>query len=140
MYPQAERPDWDLSEGMNHLTGEQALIHARNRSIGNSDYRRTERQREVLISAFTAMKSSDPITLVALINEAMPLLTTDMESSQILGYAMEILTMGVDDVQSFRIPANGMYSSAVIRKMQVLVPDLNQCRAYLREILYGEAG
>lgn len=93
-----------------------------------------------MISAFTAMKSSDPITLVALINEAMPLLTTDMESSQILGYAMEILTMGVDDVQSFRIPANGMYSSAVIRKMQVLVPDLNQCRAYLREILYGEAG
>ena len=140
LYPQAERPDWDLSEGMNHLTGEQALIHARNRSIGNSDYRRTERQREVLISAFTAMKSSDPITLVALINEAMPLLTTDMESSQILGYAMEILTMGVDDVQSFRIPANGMYSSAVIRKMQVLGPDLNQCRAYLREILYGEAG
>ena len=140
LYPQAERPDWDLTEGMNHLTGEQALIHARNRSIGNSDYRRTERQREVLISVFTEMKSADPMTLVELINEAMPLLTTDMDTSQILGYAMEIVTMGIDEVESYRIPANGMYSSAVIRKMQVLVPDLNLCRAYLKEILYGDVG
>ena len=41
-YPQQLRTDWNLHEGVNHLTGEQALIHARNRSLGN-DYARTDR-------------------------------------------------------------------------------------------------
>ncbi len=56
LYPQPLRSDWNLQEGMNHLDGEQALIHARNRSIGNSDYRRTERQQEVLMAAFAKIK------------------------------------------------------------------------------------
>ena len=52
---------------MNHLDGEQALIHARNRSIGNSDYRRTERQQEVLMAAFAKIKDLGVFDIAGLV-------------------------------------------------------------------------
>lgn len=139
LYQQAARPEWNLTAGMNHLNGEQALVHARNRSIGNSDYERTERQRAVLTAAFDKMKNSDAGTIVTLINEAFPLLTTDLDSNQILGYAMEIVKMGIGSVQSYRVPVDGGYTPAVIRQMQVLVPDLEKNQNYLKETLYGKS-
>ena len=84
--PQQLRTDWNLHEGVNHLTGEQALIHARNRSLGN-DYARTDRQRAVLMAIINKVKQMDAVSIVNFINQVLPLLTTDMTSGEILGYA-----------------------------------------------------
>ena len=139
LYPQPLNSEWDLQEGMNRLSGEQALIHVRNRSVGNSDYRRTERQREVLMAAFDKLKDTGIIDLIALIREALPMITTDISLSEMIGYAMDVLNIGADNLESYRIPADGTYSSAVIRGMQVLVPDLPRNRQYLQETLYAIA-
>ena len=66
----------------------------------------------------------------------MPPLTTDMTSGEILGYAMEALQMNFDSEHSYRIPAEGTYTGAVIRGMQVLVPDLAANQTYLMDVLY----
>lgn len=137
LYPQPFNSEWDLQEGINHLNGEQALIHARNRSIGNSDYRRTERQREVVMAAFDKLKNAGIMTLGSLIKDVLPMVTTDISLDEMLGYAIDVLGIGADDLQSYRIPIDGAYSSAKIRGMQVLVPDLGKNREYLRETLYG---
>ena len=63
------------------------------------------------------------------------MLTTDMSYGDILGCAMGVLAMEEPAVESYRIPEDGAYSSAVIRQMQVLVPDLTKCRDYLQSIL-----
>lgn len=136
LYPQSLREDWSLTEGMNHLNGEQALIHARNRSIGNSDYRRTERQRDVVMAAFNKAKGANITTMLSLVDEGFSLLTTDMSHGEIMGYAMNVLRMGVTGMESYRIPQDGAYTPAVIRQMQVLVPDLEKNREYLQEVLY----
>ena len=65
-YPQQLRTDWNLHEGVNHLTGEQALIHARNRSLGN-DYARTDRQRAVLMAIINKVKQMDAVSIVNLL-------------------------------------------------------------------------
>ena len=134
-YPQQLRTDWNLHEGVNHLTGEQALIHARNRSLGN-DYARTDRQRAVLMAIINKVKQMDAVSIVNFINQVLPLLTTDMTSGEILGYAMEALQMNFDSEHSYRIPAEGTYTGAVIRGMQVLVPDLAANQTYLMDVLY----
>lgn len=134
-YPQQLRTDWNLHEGVNHLTGEQALIHARNRSLGN-DYARTDRQRAVLMAIINKVKQMDAVSIVNFINQILPLLTTDMTSGEILGYAMEALQMNFDSEHSYRIPAEGTYTGAVIRGMQVLVPDLAANQTYLMDVLY----
>ena len=129
---------WNLTSGVNHLTGEQALAYARIRYIGNSDYERTERQRKVIMTVFEKMKSSGIGTILSLIDEMFPLLTTDISHSELLGYAVKVVSMGIDEIESYRIPIDGGYQAAVIRKMQVLVPDLEKNRNFLQEILYGE--
>lgn len=136
LYPQAYREDWQyLTEGVNTLTGEQALVHARNRSIGNSDYERTQRQRDVLMACFEKAKDAGTWKLLSLVDDAFDMITTDITHGEMLGYAWNVLEMGLDNIESYRIPQDGAYRSAVIRQMQVLVPDLEMCRSYLAEIL-----
>lgn len=135
LYPQTYREDWNLQEGLNTLNGEQALIHARNRSIGNNDYRRTERQRDVLMAAFEKAKDADIGTMLELVDQGFSMTTTDMSHGEMLGYALNILSMDSANVESYRIPQDGAYTPAVIRQMQVLVPDLTKCREYLQDIL-----
>lgn len=136
LYPQPLRTDWDLQEGMNHLDGEQALIHARNRSIGNSDYRRTERQQEVLMAAFEKVKDLSAFSIAGLVKDVLPLVTTDLSFTEIIGYAMDVMSIGTGDIATYRIPEDGAYTPQTISGMQVLVPDLEQNRKYLQQVLY----
>lgn len=136
LYPQPLRTDWNLQAGVNHLDGEQALIHARNRSIGNSDYRRTERQQEVLMAAFAKVKDLSVFKIAGLIKDIMPLVTTDLSLWDMTGYAMDVMSIGTDEIASYRIPEDGAYTPQTIDGMQVLVPDLEQNREYLQQILY----
>ena len=136
LYPQPLRTDWNLQEGVNHLDGEQALIHARNRSIGNSDYRRTERQQDVLKAAFAKIKDLNVLEIGGLIKDVLPLVTTDLSLWDMTGYAMDVMSIGTDEIQSYRIPEDGSYTPQTIDGMQVLVPDLEQNREYLQQILY----
>ena len=136
LYPQPLRTDWDLQEGVNHLDGEQALIHARNRSIGHSDYRRTERQQDVLKAAFAKIKDLNVLEIGGLIKDVLPLVTTDLSLWDMTGYAMDVMSIGTDEIQSYRIPEDGSYTPQTIDGMQVLVPDLEQNREYLQQILY----
>ena len=136
LYPQPLRTDWDLQEGVNHLDGEQALIHARNRSIGNSDYRRTERQQDVLKAAFAKIKDLNVLEIGGLIKDVLPLVTTDLSLWDMTGYAMDVMSIGTDEIQSYRIPEDGSYTPQTIDGMQVLVPNLEQNREYIQQILY----
>lgn len=136
LYPQPLRTDWDLQEGVNHLDGEQALIHARNRSIGNSDYRRTERQQDVLKAAFAKIKDLNVLEIGGLIKDVLPLVTTNLSLWDMTGYAMDVMSIGTDEIQSYRIPEDGSYTPQTIDGMQVLVPNLEQNREYLQQILY----
>ena len=54
----------------------------------------------------------------------------------ITGYAMDVMNIGTDEIASYRIPEDGAYTPQTIDGMQVLVPDLEQNRQYLQQILY----
>lgn len=129
---------WNLYAGTIHLTGEQALAYSRIRYVGNSDYERTERQRKVLTTAFNKMKNSNINTVIDLIDEIFPLLTTDLSNLDLISYAVNIVSMGISDVESYRVPIDGAYTPAVISGMQVLVPDLAANRAFLQEVIYRQ--
>lgn len=127
---------WALRSGMQHLTGKQALQYARIREI-DSDFSRTNRQRKLLSALFEKMKSTDLATMNELMGQALPLLTTDISNTKLIGYAAGILTMQPATFKTDRIPADGTYREAVVRNMQVLVPDLAKNQQHLKESLYG---
>ena len=128
--------NWNLKEGMNHLNGSQALSYARMRYVGNGDYERTQRQRRVVKQLVEKAKELSISELNLILQYALPMVTTDLDNSQIMNYALELFPLLPDlTIETMRIPVNGGYKSTYVREMAVLVPDLTENRSALKEIM-----
>ena len=128
---------WNLTEGVNHLTGSQALSYARMRKVGNSDFERTERQRRVLTLLIEKAKALSISEMNLLLQHAMPLITTDLSNSEILDYALELFPLLTQlEVKTLQIPVAGSYESANVEGMAVLIPDLEKNRDRLKRIMW----
>jgi len=131
-----EEAEWNFTEGVHHLSGIQALSYARMRMVGNADYERTERQRKVVSALVEKAKGLSVAELNMLLQHALPMITTDLENTQILNYALELFPMLPElTVNTLRIPVDGGYESKIIDKMAVLVPNLYWNRVKLAEIM-----
>ena len=126
---------WNLQPGWNTLTPEQFLCYARMRHVGNSDWERTERQRKVLMTCYQQVKNCGVTKLLSLISTVAPYITTDIQPSDLLSYAYMMAGDGVNNIESFRIPADGTYQMKNINGMEVLVPDIQQNAAMLQEFI-----
>ena len=124
-----------LKEGTNFLNPEQALAYSRIRYL-DSDFGRTNRQRNVLTALFNSMKNMNSDQLSQLINNILPMITTDMTNADITGYMVKLIPILPElEITTQHIPASGTYKSCYVRGMAVLVPDLEANRAILRETL-----
>ena len=122
-------------EGSNFLTPEQALAYSRIRYL-DSDFGRTNRQRNVLTSLLNSVKNMNTDQMTQLVNKILPMLTTDMTNADITGYMVKILPILPElEITTQHIPASGTYKSCYVRGMAVLVPDLAANRAILQETL-----
>ena len=124
-----------LKEGTNFLNPEQALQYSRIRYL-DSDFGRTNRQRNVLTALFNSIKTMNSDQLSQLINNILPMITTDMSNADITGYMVKLIPVLPElEITTQHIPASGAYKSCYVRGMAVLVPDLEANRAILRETL-----
>lgn len=125
------------TKGMNHLNGEQALNYARIRKL-DSDFGRTNRQRTVLMALFEKVRGMSLGDLTDLAESFLPLITTDMNNSDIVSYIAKIFPILSElQVTTQHIPAEGTYKGASIRGMSVLVPDMEANRQILKDTLGG---
>ena len=120
--------------GLQTLNGTQALAYARIRYVGNGDFERTQRQRTILIAAAKKAKESGIMELVKLYDKVMPMIETDLEFVDILKLAKTGLSMNLDNLNTYNIPADAEYSSKRIDGMAVLVPDLEKCKTLLFDL------
>ena len=106
---------WEVSSGMNRLDGEQALAYSRIRKL-DSDYRRAERQRKVISSIIQRYKSLSLPEMLDKVEDLLPLVTTNMSKSQIIGYAMEVAPMMANlELNTMRIPVDGTFRQGNVR-------------------------
>lgn len=126
-----------LTEGMNHLNGKWALAYSRIRKI-DSDFKRTNRQRTVMNAIFQAYKDISVSEIPGMLSTVLPMVSTDMSDSKIISYATKVLSAGASSINSNSIPFSGAYQNQTIRKMQVLVPDLEKCHEALKCYIYGK--
>lgn len=120
-----------------HMDGDTALRYSRIRYLAGGDFKRTERQRTVLLAAFNKAKNIGLTGVLDLINELFPLLTTDLSALELIDYATFIFTSDIGNLQTYRIPVDGAYTQNKIRGMAVLVPNLSKNRQALKEIVEG---
>ena len=83
-------------------------------------------------------KSADLSTIYSVIMDALPMITTDMSKTDMLGYAVDVFPKLANmELVSQRIPADGTYEQRMIREMAVLVADMDASRQILEETLLG---
>ena len=120
-------------EGVSHLDGDHALMYARIRKL-DSDFGRTERQRNIVTAVFNKLKKSSVTDLLKLVDVVLPYLSTDMSNSQIMRIAITYAPLlATLKISTHSIPADGTYKNASIRGMAVLVPDLYETKKLLFE-------
>lgn len=122
---------WKLKKGVNQLTGEQALAYSRIRYIG-MDFERSERQRKVLTAVFEKVKGMNLLELNSLLDQILPLITTDLSGSQITGYLMEYAPMLLDlKIVTQRIPVDGSWDFAWVAGYDAIVVNFDKNRDFL---------
>lgn len=128
---------WRLKTGVNLLTGEQALAYSRIRNIdADGDFSRTGRQRKVLNKMVEEAKEMSLMTMLAMADQIIPLLTTDMTDSEIIGYIRELAPMLPElKVINQRIPADGAYKLVFINHKSVIQADFEKAQELLKQAI-----
>lgn len=127
---------WTLKEGVNLMTGSQAVAYSRIRDIGNGDFDRTARQRKVLSLLLEKAKDLDLLQIYELMQRILPMVTTDMTNTEIMGYTLSVFNILTKaEVETLRIPADGACRDVWINEMSVLLPDLEKNREILRRVM-----
>jgi LCP family protein required for cell wall assembly len=125
------------SAGTYVLNGKEALAYSRIRKIG-ADYERTDRQRLVLSTLLKKAKSVSIWKIPELLVGILPNIETNLTKGEILALGINILDSSATPLEEYRLPAKGTYQSKTIRKMAVLVPDLEKNKQALHKFIYGD--
>ncbi len=128
--------------GSQVLNGNQALGYCRVRYVATgdeqiNDFGRTSRQRTVLNAIFDQYKSKSMPELVLLMNDILPLITTDIRQDDFETYLRTAMSLGVTQIQNLRLPADHTFDEGYVRKMSVLIPDLQENIEILHEFIFG---
>lgn len=127
----------NLTEGTHLLNGSQALAYSRIRNLdSDGDFSRSSRQRKLLSSLLDSYRNADLLTILSVVVDALPMISTDLSKKQILVLAAKLFPL-LDNptVVSQRMPADGTFSYSTIRNMEVLTADLDSLRELLHESL-----
>lgn len=126
------------AEGYCHMDGEQVLMHCRNRTLGNGDWSRTDRQRSVMEAFFRrASQEKDAAALTSLMYKLMGYVETNMSPWQMISMGTRVVFAGHGAVARGTIPCSGSWSYAYERDMAVIHIDLEKNKQWLHQFLYG---
>ncbi len=120
--------------GLQTLTGAQAVGYARVRYVGNADFERTERQREVLQKLFDKVMATSPIKYPSLLSELLPMVETSLSNKEILSLGTNLLLGGTPEFEQARFPIDGEYRS----NGSNLVYDLDAAAEKLHAFIYDD--
>lgn len=130
--------------GIVHLNGRQALWYARNRGdetagFSGSDFDRTDRQRKLLRTLASDMKSASLSQIINIVNEIGPLVTTNLKKTEITTLVANALTYLSYDMVEYRLPTDGNYIAGWHYGMSTLdIADWELERKNLAMFLYEE--
>ncbi len=121
------------------LNGKQALAYARVRYVGNADFTRTERQRTVVTTVFEKIKNTDPATLMELLDEILPEVTTDVTLEEFFELISLIPEISEYEIVSHSIPNTdvGEFQYITIDGQSHLGLDFEVYIKYLYDTIYS---
>jgi len=118
--------DYLKGGGKVKLNGKQALSYSRIRNVGNVDFQRTQRQRDVLSKITEKIKSFNPAKLTKVIKSAAPEMTTNMTTLELYLLSLRAPFILGYDLEQLRVPADDAYLNEKINGAAVLKIDFEK--------------
>lgn len=117
------------------LNGKQALIYARIRYL-DSDFGRTERQRNVITALINQAKMLSVFEINSFLTTLLPEVTTDLTEGELFSIVLSSVSYLSYDLVSFRLPLDGTWNNLTINGMMVLGLDFATNREALLKAVY----
>ncbi len=124
--------------GVYHLNGFQAMQYARIRKL-DSDFKRTQRQREVVSLMIEKAKKMSYTQLISVLYKALECVDTNMSSDELLGFAANAAKFASYKViMDYSVPKAGEYKATKINGGSgLLLTDAKTTVSNLHHYLYG---
>jgi LCP family protein required for cell wall assembly len=129
--------DDDFDGGILHLDGTQALAYTRVRYVGDGDFERTKRQRNVMTALKESASKMNILELNSLLNKVLPLITTDLSEGECFSLLLNSASYMSYDFETNRIPIEGTYENARINGMAVITIEFEPNRQALQDIIFN---
>lgn len=123
--------------GTQLLNGTQASAYCRIRYTEGRDFKRTERQRDVLNALFIKFKDISLTEVPGMINETLPLVTTNLTNSEIISISTKALGMGLSNIEQGRFPSDNNIISAGFTDMYHTNIDIDGTTKELHKFLFS---
>lgn len=137
-YNQEPYADYSLiaSAGLVHLNGMQAMAHCRDRYT-DSDFGRVMRGQDTLLALADKAQNMEVDACMDIAGEIMGFVNTNLSDEEVKELAKAILTMDVEAVGQYRIPADGAYKSGTFDGTWMIKADLEKNAQILKGYIYG---
>ncbi len=123
--------------GPQHLSGSQALAYSRIR-FSDDDYKRTERQREVVGQILKKSFELDLMTGISLMSRIYPYVETSMTLQEITSYAKLFMNGGDKSMESYRVPDDNHVADGYLDGISFVFPNnLEESAIALHRFIYG---
>lgn len=134
------KPSFSKGAGTYTLNGEEALDYSRIRYVGNNDFERTQRQRNVMTSLISEFKSADIPTVAKLMAKFLPEVATDITVNEMTGIANNSTKYMNYPSSQFRIPTDDNLRDAddPTAGAVLVIDNMNKAREDLARYIYEE--
>ena len=125
------------STGTQTLNGLQATAYCRIRYTDGGDFKRTERQKEVLSKTFAKLKKSGPITMLKAANSLSSEVRTSLNAAEIASLALKAFRFNITETSGF--PNEELRTVGYIGDQSCVIPiHLSDNVVWLHKYLFGD--
>ncbi|MEG1204725.1 MAG: LCP family protein [Clostridia bacterium] len=132
------KPEKITNYGKVLLTGEQALAHSRNRTVGN-DFKRATRQRDVLQALINKLSNEGITKILSISDEFFTQIRTNLsivDYMQCLTSVMFNKDTYMKNIVSVQIPSNDYSEGKMIRGVYYYATDINKAKKEFIKYIY----
>ena len=124
--------------GVQLLNGNQATAYARIRNVGEGDFDRAERQKNVLSALFVRLKDQDITKYPGIAATLLPYVKTSLSAGEIVTTGIDVLKQGMGDIDWYRFPLYGYCKGEKIQGVWYLTTDLSITKEHIHQFLYKD--
>ncbi len=127
-----------VHEGEQILNGTQAVGYTRIRYVGNGDYERTERQRNVLDGIIKKLSKLKVSQYPETVNKLIPYVETNLTPSKVISLATSVASTGIPPVENMRFPLDGYCKGTMIDGVWYLTFKQPDTKEQIQNYIYKD--